>query len=152
MSYADKTYCILKIGIHYLITTNQKVVWTRWIRWCNATLSSRRQTGDHLHFSATCSIQCLCGFCIYSSKLYSPFKSQATIFLVDLASQLIPVQAVTDPQAIAPVVEHAPAVGAAGEPIHPQKRHCHLCARRIDWKVGQQCGHCQRFVCNKHSH
>ena len=65
------------------------------------------------------------------------------MFLVDLASQLLPTQAVADPQAAAPVVVPVPAVGAAGRPIHSRKHHCHLYARGIDQKVGQQCGCCQ---------
>ena len=72
-------------------------------------------------------------------------RSRTTIFLVNLASQPIAVQAVADPQASASMVAHTPAAGAARGPIHLKKRRCHLSAQGIDWKVNQS-------VCNKHSH
>ena len=61
----------------------------------------------------------------HTSQLFSPRKSQTTIFLVNLASQLMPVQTVA-------VVTLAPAVGSASGPIHSQKRRRHLCAHGVD--------------------
>ena len=72
------------------------------------------------------------------------------IFLVELATQLLPVQAVA-PLAAALVVPAVDAIGGSG-PMRPRKRRCHLCARTVDQKVSQQCERCQSTVCNEHSH
>jgi len=81
------------------------------------------------------------------THLHPEYNRQAShrrrVFLVELASQLLPVQAAAVPA--------AGAVGGGG-PMRPGKRRCHLCARGIDRKVSQQCERCGCKVCNEHCH